>query len=393
MAKKTKGSAVAPEPFRLRNSERGTMDKCPQRWWWDWRDGLTPKETAKPLWFGTGIHMALAHYYKPGTKRGKDMIDVWREFTKDEVDAIKVKGVEVNDDVWIDAVKLGEAMLTGYMQEYEGDKHWDVISTEQTFELKLPYDFSGLHPVIAEQLLKEYGEFFFLNGTFDGVYRDKIDKRVKLMEHKTAASISVGHLPVDNQAGTYWMVAGLVGVEQGWLKPKEQIREVMYNFLRKGLPDERPKDDKGYATNKPGKDAFVLALEADGHKFDTNTRGNIVIPTVAVMEEIAAKRSLTVLGERSKVQPAALFERHPVKRTQSQRKMQLSRIQAEVTRMLMIKSGMVPLTKSAGKDTCGFCSFRDMCELHESGGDWEGYRDMMFRTEDKYADHRKSAAS
>jgi hypothetical protein len=390
---KKKGKAVAREPevsIRVRNSERGTMDKCPQRWWWSWRDGLRPKETAKALWFGTGIHLALAHYYAPGIKRRKDFIDVWRAYADEEANYMRVKIGGIDEDMFIEARALGESMLTQYVVEYNHDKNWDVIATEQSFELRVPYRFDGLHPLIAEQLTARFGDAFFLNGTFDGVYRDKRDKRIKLMEHKTAASISVGHLPMDNQAGTYWMVAQAVGRKQGWLASRENISEITYNFLRKALPDPRPRDDKGYCLNKPSKQAYIDALDSLV-EWPTTSRGTIKYPTVEVLEEMADEHGIVVLGERSKSQPPPLFERHGIKRTPAQRVMQLYRLQAEVNKMLMLREGILDITKSPSRDTCPMCPYREMCELHESGSDWEGYRDSMFRSDDPYADHRKDA--
>lgn len=351
----------------IRNSERGTLDRCAQQWWWAWREGLKPKETAKPLWFGEGIHLALAHYYGPGRKRRKDFIDVWREFAKEEAEYVRINVGGLDEVEWIEASALGESMLSEYVKTYEGDKHWDVIATEQEFEVAIPYlDGNG---------------YFILNGTMDGVYRDKNDKRVKLMEHKTAASISVGHLPMDNQAGTYWMVAHTVGREQGWLLPKQNISEITYNFLRKAMPDPRPTDPNGYATNKPGKEAYVSALGLAGK-----------IPTIAVMEEMASERGLVVLGDISKSQPQPLFQRVGVRRNSRQRKMQLNRIQAEVERMRMYVNGALPVTKSPGRNTCPMCAFKDMCELHESGADWTEFRDALFRKTDPYEAHTRKTA-
>lgn len=361
----------------IRNSERGTFAKCPQRWWWAWREGLVPKETAKPLWFGTGIHLALAHYYGPGKKRRKDFIDVWRQYADEEAEYVRVNIGGLDEDVWMEARTLGEVMLTGYVKEYQHDRHWDVIATEQSFEVSIPYlDGSG---------------HFILNGTFDGVYRDKNDGKIKLMEHKTAATISTGHLPMDNQAGTYWMVAQTVGRDQGWLGPKENISEITYNFLRKGLPDERPKDDRGYATNKPTKKHYIEALVGvDGWtEADLTARGM----TLEKLESIAAANYMVVLGDRSKVQPAKLFERHPVRKTPAQRRKQLERMQDDMEVMRLYVDGRLRVTKHAGRDTCPFCPFKEMCELHETGADWEEFKRALYRRADPYADHRKSAAS
>ena len=59
--------------------------------------------------------------------------------------------------------------------------------------------------------------------------------------------------------------------------------------------------------------------------------------------------------------------------------------------MVLLRAGLIPVRKTPDRSHCGFCSFKDMCELHERGSDWETYRNAMYRTEDPYADHRKSA--
>src|SRR5438874_2584125 len=76
---------VMPEPVEglplLRTSERGSFRRCPQRWWWGTVEGLSPRESAIPLWFGTGWHLIMAHHYcGPGKKRGKTPLKVWREY-------------------------------------------------------------------------------------------------------------------------------------------------------------------------------------------------------------------------------------------------------------------------------------------------------------------------
>lgn len=383
----------------IRNSERSTLDKCPQRWWWSWREGLRPKETPKALWFGTAIHEGLAEYYRPGKKRSKDYIDKFRETADMEEEYIRVNvGGDIDEDIWVDARQLGETMLLGYAKHYGGDKHWDVIATEQTFSVKIPWlspkNIIGLTPVrqaVMEQLLENAEfetDYFILNGTFDGVYLDLKDKRIKLMEHKTAGSIGYGgHLVMDNQAGTYHMVAQTVGRSLGWLGPKEVIKEITYNYLRKAMPDERPLDEKGYATNKPQKVHFLAALEEVGAELPPLKKDQ----TLANLQKIADHHGLIVLGDRSSRQPPPLFARHPVRKTNAMRKQQLLRVQTEVTKMAMYVTGMLDVDKSPSKDVCGFCPYKDMCELHETGAGWTEFRDAMFRTEDLYAVHRKSA--
>lgn len=374
--------------IHIRNSERGTLYKCPQRWWWAWREGLRPKETAKALWFGSAIHAALADYYRPGTKRSMDYIDRFREYADMEEEYIRTNVGDVDEEKWVDARVLGETMLEGYHKHYAGDRKWDVIATEQTFSVRIPFPkgVTETDRIFWDIVRKNYGEFFILDGTFDGVYRDRADKRIKLMEHKTAGTVSVGHLPMDNQAGTYWMVAQTVGIDQGWLKKDEQIQSIMYNFLRKSLPDERPTDAQGYATNKPTKEHYRSALEEAGWDVPAAY-------TLAKMAELAAQESLTVVGDRSKRQSPPLFVRHPVRRTKAQRRTQLERVQKDMRRMILIAHGLEDLSKHPGRDTCPMCPFKDMCELHESGAGWVEFRDAMYRSSDPYAEHRKDAGA
>lgn len=370
--------------IHIRNSERGTLNKCPQRWWWAWREGLRPKETPKALWFGSAIHEALADYYRPGKKRSKDYIDVFRSYADMEEEYIRTNVGDVDEDKWVDARVLGETMLKGYVDYYKGDKGWDVISTEQSFSIKIPFDFSRMHPWIAKKVRKKYGEFFILDGTLDGVYRE--GGVIKLMEHKTAGTISVGHLVMDNQSGTYWLIALTLLVEMGILKKSDEIREITYNFLRKSLPDERPKDAKGYAHNLPKKEHYLAAFDEAGVELPTKY-------LVRDLADIAKENNLVVLGDRSSRQSPPLFVRYPVRKTKRQRKTQLHRIQDEIVRMIMIVEGIEPLAKHSGRDTCPMCPFKDMCELHESGGGWVEFRDSLYRSEDPYAVHRKDASS
>src|SRR4051812_5729556 len=56
-------------------SDRGTFKSCRRRWDWSspMRNNLAPKPeehgVVMPLWFGSGIHWALRHYYDPLLKR------------------------------------------------------------------------------------------------------------------------------------------------------------------------------------------------------------------------------------------------------------------------------------------------------------------------------------
>lgn len=368
---------------QLRTSERKTFKECPQRWWWAYREGLKPKGSeATPLWFGTGVHLGLALWYLPGTKRGIHPAETFSKFAGDSLHSIKVADAdEERVAQYEDGKKLGEILLQEYVEHYGRDEQWSFIQAEKAFRLPIPWPGND-----RQQLyIIEDGEPVMLTeyvGTWDGAYRDLDTGRLELLETKTAASIQLAYLTVDDQAGSYWAIATAALREEGLIKPTEFLSGINYNFLRKALPDERPKDAEGYATNKPKKADYVAALripEAEARKV-----------TLDLLEAEAKRRHHIVLGERSKVQPLPLFHREMVHRTSRERTTQLRRIQDEAVHMQAIRDGLLPIVKKTSRD-CPRCQFFAMCELQERGGNWEDHKAAAYRVEDPYADHRKSS--
>lgn len=319
----------------LRTSERRDFKRCPQKWWWGYRNGLVPIRTQNALWFGIGIHIALAHFYGPGFERRKDFVEKWEEYCDEDEGSrlLRYEGEE-GEAKWTEARDLGIAMLTGYREHWGLDKHWDVVVTEMPFQIEIP---SLDNPDETEGVFAS---------TIDGVYWDKNDRRLKLMEHKTAKALTFDHLKQDDQGGSYWAIANVILRDKGILKPKQRIGEITYNFLRKALPDERPTDSEGFALNKD--------------------------------------------GSRSKQQPKPLFARESVLRTPEQCKIQIDRMSAELRVMNLMRDRTLPIYKNPTRDCSWDCSFKQMCELHDTGADWKDFRRIAFKVRDPYADHRKA---
>lgn len=368
----------------MRTSERRDILRCPQRWWWAWREGLREKGTpAPPLWFGIGIHIALAAWYcGPGAKRGPHPAQTWEDYCGSELTFIKTQDLtEEQEAFYVDARVLGRVMMEGYVKEYGEDGHKLYISPEQTFKLAIPWsDRQQLFDFVDGQIMMYYA------GTFDGVWRHLDTGALMLDEHKTAKTITLGHLPIDTQGGTYWAVADKTLQSQGLIKPTERLRGIQYNFIQKSLPDDRPKDAEGYATNKPVKADFVRALIG----INERSEGELLKMTFAKLQMMARANLIEVLGERSKLQQRPLFVRHNIFRTRPQRAAMLRRIQDDGALSMAYRQGLLPLPKNTTRDCSWDCRFYTMCELHEAGGNWEDFRDLQFRAEDPYADHRKS---
>lgn len=377
---------VRPEPPLVRTSERNDHAQCPQMWEWRWLNGLTPMR--EPTWavFGTAWHRAMEVYYPVGRRRGKllDCIDMFLESLDDlgrkiGVDISELEEAEAERQAekgqkvkLVPARELGPLMLREYIKYYKGDGEWEVVHSEQTFQIDVP-DPRDKHRVLL-----------VLAGTWDLLIWNRAKRRFELVDHKTAKQIpGWGYLDLDNQAGTYPWVAKEVLVHKGILTKKDNIRGIHFSYAKKSPPDPRPVNAAGEATNKPTKAHYMAAL---GKKFP-DRYASLRRMKIEELAEIAMETRTIVLGEVSATQPAKRFERYYSPRTVRQNVSQARRVQKQGIIMEGMRDGTLPIYKTPNKD-CERCAFFDMCTLEEQGDEWEFYRDEMFKHRDPYRDHR-----
>ncbi|MGH7774448.1 MAG: PD-(D/E)XK nuclease family protein [Candidatus Binatia bacterium] len=326
------------KPLIVRNSSRTKFKRCPRAYWWAYEDGLAPRRASDPLVFGTWVHEALAAWYcGPGKKRGPHPADIFSQISDSDLRSVKIESEE-KEDKYHSMQDLGVTLLEEYVNFYGRDENMLILKPEKTISFRIPIPGSKVR---VQQV-----------GTVDGVYRDGMTGYAWLLEHKTAKTISTSHLSLDEQPSTYLSTAERSLRRKGLLASDERIHGIMYNFLRKGLPDTRPIDDEGYALNKN--------------------------------------------GSRSKTQPKPLFHRHPIHRTTKARKRFLNRLQQDARRMLDLRAevaehGESVIMKTPHWSCTRFCEFFGMCELEENGGNWQTYRDAMYVKRDPFIDHRKSS--
>lgn len=315
----------------LRTSERSDFTECRQKWQWAYVERLKPIRARTALSFGDLVHQALAAYYVPGRKRrGKPALHfekIYTQFLKDGNEEIYMK----SDDDRVTAMDLGTEMLKNYWATYGKDERYEVISSEQTFQIDV-YD-------------PDTGKYLFTYvGTFDGIWRDLETGRILFLETKTGASLRPFGAPMelDEQAGSYWAFGPPWLEHQGILKPGQKLDGILYNRLRKAFADTRPKNAEGLSLNKN--------------------------------------------GSVSKKQPEPLFKRELTFRGEAERAAVMYRAMHQAREMRLVKAGKLAVYKHTGQH-CGWCSFRDMCEVHETGTDWEAMRDNLYRAWDPYSPH------
>lgn len=300
-------------------------------------DLLKPKEPAKALRFGDLVHQSLAAYYKPGIRRGPHPAKTFAKLYEAQVEELGRMNMRADDDAkWTDAADMGEAMLKGYVDRYgERDKDYRVLHSELTFQV----------PLVATR--PDGSKFnLWVVGTVDGLWEHRSTEDIILKEFKTAKAIDLTGLQMDEQAGTYWTYAPRAFWKAGALPEGTYPSHILYTFLRKAMPDERPEDEFG--------------------------------------------RKLNQDGSVSKKQPPAYFERQPVYRDRADRWNMHKRVLAEAVEMDMVRRGQLAVIKNPGPlymPNCRGCPFRDMCELHETGQDWESMRDATMTRWDPYSAH------
>lgn len=366
---------TAPDAIpMLRTSERNDFKKCPWLWHKSWVEGLTPRKAPTWSWFGSAIHAALETYYRPGTKRAplKPVLQAFHDAVGDYTGRIYTEGGTIDEVEIVDSKELGEAMLRGYIDYWEGDPDWEVIHTEQPFQIDVP------HPTKPGKVLVVYA------GTWDALMRKRSTGELWLWDHKTRRSFlkDWSWLDLNDQAGSYLWVAKTILVHKGLLSEEDHIQGIIFNMLRKALPDTRPRNSDGLSLNKPKKEDYLEALR----------RKDITIPpkaTIAVLEELAEQFRVKVYGEPSKVQPAPLFNREEVYRSPQEIVSLAGRVQAEALAMKRFRDGKQPLYKTPTED-CVRCKLFELCLLdeasHEEGLEYQKHT-MMKR--DPYADHRE----
>jgi hypothetical protein len=389
----------------LRTSETRDILRCEWRWWKAWREGLRPTGTASAaLWLGTGVHLGLALWYcGPGTKRGPHPAETFAAWAGDEIEAIKTEarhkdgGSYIIEEKYVPGKELGIAMLEGYVREYGRDEHMAVIQPERAFQVDVP------HPRKKGKTLGIYA------GTYDLVWRDLrgSGREIRLEEHKTAKAIYTDHLPLDPQAGTYYAIARGQLLHDGLMRKGDRFVGIEYNFLRKALPDERPRNAEGFATNKPVKADYIaglLALSSETHPgepllwtFEGDVNGThfdekaLTKLKVADLEELARLNEVAVYGAVSARQEKPLFQRLTVERSAHESGRQIERIQDLMIRAKALKDGKLPITKNPTRDCSWDCSFYQLCLLDEQNrADVDEYREAVYDVVDPYADHRKS---
>lgn len=318
----------------IRRGERADAARCLKKWYWAWRRGLVPKaKQFGALDLGTWMHAALAAWYGKGRKRNGSLKAWFYTFAMNAITNAHENNVPQHEiEKAYELLSLGEAMAEAYELRYGKDSEVNVITAE------IPLEFTFTNPdtnkVIAVHKFKP-----------DLVYQ--VGNALWLMEHKTAASIRTEHLVIDNQARPYGAMAERALRKLRMIRSGVEFKGIMYNFLRKALPDLREHNAKGQALNKD--------------------------------------------GSVSKRQPPAFFLRHPVVMSRKAKMITLGRVAHDAAYLTSLtqrlREGTLPaseLPKTPHYTCPKTCQFFAMCVAEEEGADISFMERSMFIRRDPY---------
>jgi hypothetical protein len=137
---------------------------------------------------------------------------------------------------------------------------------------------------------------------------------------------------------------------KGFLKEDERLDGILYNWLRKSI---RPQDGQ---------------WDEQGRRINKN-------------------------GTISKRQPPQYFGRQLTFRGDVEAERVKARVRNEIRDMMEARAHPEQhVYKNPGPSffpNCKFCSFRDMCELHETGNDWEAFKRAAYVVWQPYAAHER----
>ena len=358
----------------LRTSERSDFKRCPWLWSQTYLVGQGTRRVPTWAWFGTAIHAALEVRYPIGVKRNgiEETVEAFHAAVGEETGRIwQDQNAILDEEEVVDAKVLGEAMLRGYVDHYGKDSEWEVIHTEQPFQITVADpDRPGKNLVLYV-------------GTWDALWRNRTTKEFWLVDHKTRKSFPQrwDFYDLNDQAGSYLWVAPEVLRYMGIFSKKDTIEGLIFNSLKKHMPDTRPRNADGLATNKPQKPHYKAAFEARDIYFDPKD-------TLATLAETADIYNVRVLGEVSAVQPSPLFHREEIYRSPVERVKQAQRVQQEAAWMRDIREGKRKAFKTPTED-CVRCKIFEYCMTDEQNpDDGEEIRKTLLAPRDQYADHR-----
>lgn len=382
-------------------SDMGAFLRC--RRYWDWssptRHNLRRKVAIYginfPLWFGTGIHYALQHYYDPMLQRdpvesfrswyklqweGGVITDYDLEITSDlrptklegyvegwedyEGNLYEVKGLrdlhpDPDPEEFETHHQLGLGMMEFYRDYAKREDDFQIVAAESMFSIPL-----GFEAIDRREESPNYGKKLEVHnrGKRDAIWYKPALETYGIIDHKSAADIGEDYfnkLENDPQCSNYiW--ASVREAEINDL-PWKNVEEVLYNVLRKVAPKPPTITSRGVPSIDRTKEGATAEM------FETLVKENVDIAAWYEGNEKAQAYYEYLLTEGD----AMFVKRDYATRNQHE-------IQATGERIKMVAQDMLEAkvySHPSGDWLCTKCQFRAPCLGADDGSDYQAMLD------------------
>lgn len=360
---------IANRATIIRSHDRTSFKQCRVRWNYSSfnRMAWQKEGSSIPLDFGTAIHNGLDLWYNP------EKADDDKEFVLAEAQAIfadklrklLIPGGIAPLDVQ-DHENLGRLMLAHYVAFWEReDRDWEPIYREIPFSVPIPLDLTGgresenvtfiqdqeterlyLAERVWEDGLGWTAQPVFLQGQLDLIFKRRSTGKLWVIDHKTAASIDVDgydYLELDTQSNTYyWVVRKSLNLD---------VDGIMFNFLKKQVPDEPPLIKSGKRLVMDQKLGTTVALynkAIERHGFDPSDYAEFL----------------------TKYKEPTFFHREPIYKDDSELETIERDLVAEAEDIINADKRIYP---NPSQMNCKYCPFKYPCKIRLNGGndvDW-----------------------
>lgn len=385
----------------IHTSDRANFKRC--RRYWDWtspmRENLRMSPSVYginlPMWFGTGMHLALEMHYSPEWQR--DPVEVFRTWWEYQTKGGFISAIELEmgfanglpirwsgdiaegvtntyrvvglldllpDPVLEDLethLELGVGMLEFYKHYADKHDHFAVIAAEHDFSVPLMSEtgksikYSGTLPMKPVHY----------RGRMDLIIQDLETGRYGIMDHKTAAKADneqyIRKLEKDEQCTSYMWAAE----QEAKLYDLEykNIDFVLYNTLWKGYP--KPPTITTATKNFPQGRPSI-----DRNQMTTPGLWYAAVKERGLEEWIAENDNVKAYAQYLIDAGDSMFVRRDmVRRNRYEIESCGSRILDEVHDMLAPDIRVYPNATSDFR--CLNCAFRLPCLAKDDGSDWE----------------------
>lgn len=335
--------------YDLHHSERRGFKRCRKKWQYQYHDALVPKNPNVKLWLGTGIHIALSAYYSQ-SRTHDVLISAFMGYADTLSSAIASQGLVVsNTDDFNEAIELGKGMLSNYYEFARQNDNFEVVHTEQELSVALPAIKGASHVTFTFRP--------------DGIVRDA-EGGLWLLEHKTATSLDISHLLLDEQVSAYlWGAQEHYGME---------LKGVYYNILKKSVPREPELLQNGKALSK----AKILTTYA--HYLNA-------IKRYGLNEAEYAEKLNDLKAEGYNL----FFRREKIYRNQEHIRNAAKQLYAESLDIRAAKRNPeMYCYRNATMDCSWDCGYRELCLSELDGSDAQFLRDTLYKTKEKQDDNK-----